>query len=412
MKIKRNLPGMRKIFYFAMALALMIGLMLVVNFAFFLLIAFKCYEMSRFTKVGEVLEKLSVTDTGYELEESMQAELAGKNQWAMLLDENGNEVWSYRKPEEIKESYSRSEIARMSKWYLEDYPVYLRVWDERILVLGIPKHSMWKYNMEFPLAWIDFMSSVWFWIVLSDFLLVLTLAFFFVKRQMKNREQARIEWIAGISHDIRTPLSMVIGYSDALCGSGNLTEEERRQMALIRHQSMVMKELVEDLNLTSRLEYSMQALRVEKMRPAAVLREAAAAFLSDAAEGKLEIEAEISEQAEELWIEADRKLLVRALRNLFNNSIQHGEQGEVTVISLHMWKEKRWCCISFSDNGVGYSQEVLNQLQSRKKEKAEPKIRGLGIVRKIVLAHDGKIRFENNREGGCFCTMKFHISSF
>ena len=205
---------------------------------------------------------------------------------------------------------------------------------------------------------------------------------------------------------------MVIGYSDALCGSGNLTEEERRQMALIRHQSMVMKELVEDLNLTSRLEYSMQALRVEKMRPAAVLREAAAAFLSDAAEGKLEIEAEISEQAEELWIEADRKLLVRALRNLFNNSIQHGEQGEVTVISLHMWKEKRWCCISFSDNGVGYSQEVLNQLQSRKKEKAEPKIRGLGIVRKIVLAHDGKIRFENNREGGCFCTMKFHISSF
>lgn len=342
----------------------------------------------------------------------MQAELAGKNQWAMLLDENGNAVWSYRKPEEIKESYSRSEIARMSKWYLEDYPVYLRVWDERILVLGIPKHSMWKYNMEFPLAWIDFMSSVWFWIVLSDFLLVLTLAFFFVKRQMKNREQARIEWIAGISHDIRTPLSMVIGYSDALCGSGNLTEEERRQMALIRHQSMVMKELVEDLNLTSRLEYSMQALRVEKMRPAAVLREAAAAFLSDAAEGKLEIEAEISEQAEELWIEADRKLLVRALRNLFNNSIQHGEQGEVTVISLHMWKEKRWCCISFSDNGVGYSQEVLNQLQSRKKEKAEPKIRGLGIVRKIVLAHDGKIRFENNREGGCFCTMKFHISSF
>ena len=103
----------------------------------------------------------------------MQAELAGKNQWAMLLDENGNAVWSYRKPEEIKESYSRSEIARMSKWYLEDYPVYLRVWDERILVLGIPKHSMWKYNMEFPLAWIDFMSSVWFWIVLSDFLLVL-----------------------------------------------------------------------------------------------------------------------------------------------------------------------------------------------------------------------------------------------
>lgn len=62
----------------------------------------------------------------------------------MLFDESGNVIWSYGKPEELKEDYSRSEIARMSKWYLNDYPVYLRVWDDKIMIVGIPKGSIWK----------------------------------------------------------------------------------------------------------------------------------------------------------------------------------------------------------------------------------------------------------------------------
>lgn len=408
MKIRGNLPGIHKVFYYTMALALITGLMLVVNFALFLALALQYHQKApQYAKAGEILENLEQTDNGYALKESMRAKLAEMNQWAMLLDENGHVIWSYEKPEELEESYSQSDIARMSRWYLKDYPVYLRVSDDGILVAGLPKYTMWKYNIEFPMSWIQYIKKVWFWIVLFDFLLILALTFLFTKRWAKNREQVRIEWIAGISHDIRTPLSMVMGYSDALWGSESFTEEERRQVAVIRHQSMVMKELVEDLNLTSRLEYSMQALRVEKVRPAAVLREVAAAFLSDSTEGEMEIETEISEQAETLCIRADRKLLIRALRNLFHNSIQHGEQGEVLAISLRMWKEKRWCCISFSDNGVGYAQEILAQLKSRKKEKTEQKIRGLDIVRKIVLAHGGRIRFENNSRGGCFCEMKF-----
>ena len=410
MKIRRSLPGIRKVFYHTVVFAMVTGIMIIANCVLFLGILLQYIEERTDYVSGEkILKAMTVTDEGYVLSESMQIKLAELKQWAILLDENGNVVWSYKKPEDVKESYSQAEIARMSRWYLEDYPVYLRIWDEKILVVGVPKHSVWKYHMEFPLSWIDYMGKVWFWIIILDFLLILILAFFFARRWSKNREQVRIEWIAGISHDIRTPLSMVMGYSDTLQNSSNLTEEERRQVAVIRHQSIVMKELVEDLNLTSRLEYSMQALRVEKVRPAAVLREVAADFLSDAAEGELEIEIEISEQAEGLWIKADRKLLVRALRNLFHNSIQHGRQQETTVISLHMWKERRWCCISFSDNGVGYSQELLYQLRSRKKERAEQKIRGLSIVRKIVLAHGGKIRFENNERGGCFCEVRVPV---
>lgn len=411
MQMKSGLPGVRKALYFALALMLVIWLMLIANIILFVVILIQ-YQKDRpeYMEGGEVMEALALTESGYELAVPMQERLTNMRQWAMLLDENGKVIWSYKKPLEIKESYTQSEVARMSKWYLEDYPVHLRVWDDRIMVVGAPKHSMWKYTMEFPIPWIDYMKSVWIWIILFEFCWVLILTFFVTRKWSKNREQVRMEWISGISHDIRTPLSMVMGYSDALQGSENLSTEEKRQMEVIRHQSIVMKELVEDLNLTSRLEYSMQALRVEKLRPAVVLREVVAALLSDVNE-EADIDMVVSGQAEELWVRADRQLLIRAFRNLLNNSLQHGKQQAMTVITLRMWKEGRWCCISFADNGAGYSQDLLRRLHSRKKKKVSQNIGGLNIVQKIVLAHGGKIRFENNKQGGSFCEIRLRAYS-
>ncbi len=407
MRMYGKLPGIRSILYFAATVMATAWLMIALNVIFFGVILYWYIQYQPdFISGGEVMEALTPAEGGYELGSDMKERLQRQNQWAMLLDEEGKAVWSFDKPEDVEDVYSRSDIARMSRWYLKDYPVYLRVWDDCIMVVGQPKHTVWKYSVEFPESWIKAVKRVIVWMILLDFLWILGLAFFFTRHWSKSREQARIEWVSGISHDIRTPLSMVMGYSDELLGSENLTPRERQQMAVVRHQSIVMKELVEDLNLTSRLEYSMQPLRAEKVRPATVIREVAAAFLSDAGEGELEVEVEVTAQAERLWVSADRKLLVRALRNLFHNSLQHSQPEETAVIWLRMWKEGRWCCISFADNGVGYSPEVLRQLQSRRKKRAAANIRGLGIVCKIALAHGGKIRFENRREGGSLCEIR------
>lgn len=407
MRMYNKLPGIRSILYFAVTVMATAWLMIALNIIFFCVVAYWYIEYNPdYIGGGEVMEELILTDSGYALNSAMEERLRNQNWWAMLLDGEGKVVWSFDKPEEVEDAYSLSDIARMSKWYLRDYPVYLRVWEDYIMVVGQPKHTVWKYNLEFPELWIDTVLKSFVWMVLLDLLWVLGLAFFFVRRWSKSREQARIEWVSGISHDIRTPLSMVMGYSDGLVDSENLTPVERQQMAVVRHQSIVMKELVEDLNLISRLEYSMQPLRVEKVRMAALIREVAAAFLGDAKEEELEVEVEISSQAEQSWVKADRKLLVRALRNLFHNSLQHSKQGEKVEIWLRMWREGKWCCVSFADNDTGYSMEVLRQLQSRKKKRTVANIRGLGIVYKTVLAHGGKIRFENREEGGSFCEMR------
>lgn len=354
---------------------------------------------------GKVMEALTLTEDGYELAGEMKEEFEQKDQWAMLLDENGRVIWSIRKPEELEDEYSRSEIARISKWYLKGYPVQMRAWDDRIMIVGMQKETMWKYNIEFTISWMDFIKRTILAYLFINFIWIVALSFLFTRRFTRNRERARIEWIAGISHDIRTPLSVVMGYADTLEHSEGLPGEARQQAAVIRHQSVVMKELIADLNLTSQLEYSMQALRMEKVRPAEIVRSVAVSFLNDSTPGQLEIDMQIEPDAEQLCVKADRQLFVRVFRNLINNSMKHSGKDETVRIRIAMWQEKQKCHIRLEDNGVGYSGEVLRRLRSRKKDQAGENIRGLEIVKKIILAHGGKIRFGNGEEGGGYCLI-------
>lgn len=404
-----RLPKVARTFQYGFYMTVGIVLLVVVLNLVICIVSMFVYVKKNVTNIGggEVREALLVTEDGYALTYEMSQKLAEKEQWAMLLDGKGHELWSYRKPAELADSYSRTDIARMTRWYLDGYPVWLRVWEDEIMVVGMEKDTVWKYPVEFSISWMDYVKQVGLYFLLINIAWIVLLAALFTRRFMRNRERARIEWIAGISHDIRTPLSMVMGYADTLEKNGELSEEARQQAAVIRHQSVVMKELIADLNLTSQLEYSMQPLRREHVRPAQTLRSVAAAFLNDDSEGNLQIEVEIDGKAEQTALSADEQLLQRAFRNLILNSIKHSGHSEALEIRIRMWEERRHLWICFEDNGAGYSEEVLRRLRDQKKKDAGSSIRGLEIVKKIVTAHGGRVRFGNREEGGSFCEMRF-----
>ena len=71
---------------------------------------------------------------------------------------------------------------------------------------------------------------------------------------------------------------MILGYAENLENSSNLTEEEHRQASVIREQSIRIRRLIEDLNLTSKLSYQMQPLRAAVFRPSALLRQVVTEF--------------------------------------------------------------------------------------------------------------------------------------
>ena len=67
--------------------------------------------------------------------------------WAMVLDDVGNIRWSYGLPQDLNHAYTPGDIARFSRWYLADYPVFCWTEPYGLFVIGLPKGSLWKYSI-------------------------------------------------------------------------------------------------------------------------------------------------------------------------------------------------------------------------------------------------------------------------
>ena len=107
------------------------------------------------------------------------------------------------------------------------------------------------------------------------------------KYQLRKKDAARANWIAGVSHDIRTPLSMVMGYAAQLEDSEYLREEDRKKASAIVRQSRRIKNLINDLNLASKMEYNMQPVVREEINAVALVRQAAVDFINMDVDGKI-----------------------------------------------------------------------------------------------------------------------------
>ena len=191
--------------------------------------------------------------------------LAQQDLWLMLVGRDGQVLWQYNKPAEVPDQYDLLDVAAFTRWYLEDYPVQTRIRPDGLLVAGAPKGSTWKLTISLSEQILHLLPV---WGVLLFFLsliCVLALAALLLRRWFRQdqqaRDEARSDWINGISHDIRTPLSMVMGYAGQLEADSALPPARRDQAAIIRRQSQTIRDLVNDLNLTMRLDCQMQALR-------------------------------------------------------------------------------------------------------------------------------------------------------
>lgn len=324
-----------------------------------------------------------------------------------------------------------------------------------LLVLGYPKDSLWKYNVEMPR---DFFEQflVYFKIeIIGNILFVLATVIFLgyryyrsmkpmteglellaankrvylsekgvtselagqinraseileeQRRTLQTRDHARTEWIAGVSHDIRTPLSVIMGYADELEGKESISEEDRKKAEIMKGQVLQIKQLIEDLNLTSKLAYQMQPLRIEAFSLAPVLRSLIAERINEGLDEKYRLIPEIDASAQECRLKADKALLSRAVRNLINNSIRHNPDGCTVWIEAGLAGEG--LMIAVSDNGRGIPAEIVGLLLEQGTDfndvlsvsgiaanQKKPHIMGLRIVKQVALAHKGRFGIEKN----------------
>lgn len=213
-------------------------------------------------QVAEGLQRSSQDDS-YDADASISL-LKQHHAWAMLLDPNGHVAWSYMLPDELPRSYSLLDVAKFSKAFLLDYPVFVWEHPDGLVVIGYPKGSLGKYQHTLPTEWVSSLPAKLLMFLLLNVAVALLLALLIGYRlvhsirpivqgiqalaedketyiepkgvladlaksvnqaaallrqkneRLKRKDEARSNWIAGISHDIRTPLSMVLGYASDL----------------------------------------------------------------------------------------------------------------------------------------------------------------------------------------------------
>jgi signal transduction histidine kinase len=226
------------------------------------------------------------------------------------------------------------------------------------------------------------------------------------EKQLAHRDQARTEWIAGVSHDIRTPLSMVMGYASELENNLSLPAAEQNQARIIRQQSQRIKSLISDLNLASKLEYHAQPMELARVSPAALIRSAAVDFINDGLPAPYSLTVDVTEEANGPILLCDQALIRRALTNLIDNSIRHNPRG--CDIRLSVTQSTDSLVIKVSDDGKGYPPELIENSGGLDESHLLGN-HGLGliIVRRIMKIHGGKVVFENLSDGGCAAALVF-----
>lgn len=392
------------------------------------------YPNSQRHVLEQISESISITDKGITLTDKS---IIPDNKWCILIDERGNVIWSQNKPDDIPNHYTINDIAKMTRWYLNDYPVYVRAEDYGLLVLGVPKKSVGKYDLQYSMDWFDALPKRILIILAINLILAVLLACLFgiqlykrlkilasgimdlrleksvrlkergiFKELSKNinetsesierknaalllRDNARLNWIAGISHDIRTPLSMIMGYSEALANAPEISEENKQKANIITTQSIKMKKLIEDLNLISSLEYDMQPSKKKAVRLCPMLRNIVTEIVNNGLSEKYEIN--LNFKYEPAVIMGDEALLERAFFNLINNSMTHNTNG--CKIKICEYAENGTVFVKISDNGIGVPDEVIENIAVIPKT-----AHGLGLpmAYKVFHVHGGKMKVKND----------------
>lgn len=375
--------------------------------------------------------KIALQQQGYKMLQDADA-------WSMLLDDKGNVIWEERLPEALERSYTAADIALFSRWYLEGYAVNIWKRADGLLVIGFPPGEVVQVYASLPIGYIR-MSLV---TIAGALLLNLCLILFLLVRNARRMKKAmepilqgihalsagrpfcldesgelaeinvrlnhagrclmkkdhtRAVWIRGISHDVRTPLSMILGYASEMKENAALPETVRKQADIICRQSERLRDLIENLNLTTKLEYSMQTIQKKPVDPVEIVRQVVSGFLNEGLPEGFELTVQES-QGEPLLLNCDSFLIRRMLMNLIQNCIVHNSLGCSITVSVKKVDAAVMFCIS--DDGCGMDRALLTLLNKGcnapdmfdQKENTEHGL-GLKIVRQIVKAHGGTVRF-------------------
>jgi signal transduction histidine kinase len=215
--------------------------------------------------------------------------------------------------------------------------------------------------------------------------------------ERKKVEQMREDWIANISHDIKTPLSSIKGYAEVLEEDYDFSSDEIKEYAsIINKKADYIKELVDDLNLTMKLKNNKSSINKEEANIVNIVKDCVIDIFNDPKYSERDIE--FKESNPSIMVNIDKTLIRRVINNLIYNALVHN--SEKTSISVSVFKKEK-VHILISDNGEGISEAELKYIFERyyrgtnTGEAHKGSGLGMAIAKEIVSAHYGEINISS-----------------
>ncbi|MDK2807476.1 MAG: hypothetical protein PWP24_207 [Clostridiales bacterium] len=222
------------------------------------------------------------------------------------------------------------------------------------------------------------------------------------EREKEQLAKDKQKMLADISHDLKTPITVIKGYAKAICDGMVDEDKKEKYMATIYEKANGLTELINTFYEYNKLEHPDFQLVFTRKDICEEIREYLAAKYEEIDEHGFLLEAEIPE--EPIVCSFDAMLMRRVYDNLIGNSMKHNKKG--TTIFFELEQKERNTLIRIGDNGVGIpldmEQDVFEAFVVGDDSRNNKHGSGLGlaIVKRIITAHDGNIALVSHRKEG------------
>lgn len=213
-------------------------------------------------------------------------------------------------------------------------------------------------------------------------------------KELEKTENLRKDLIANVSHDLKTPLTMVKSYAEMIRDlSGENPVKRNEHLQVIIEEADRLNLIVNDMLDLSRMQNGVIGIEKSCFDLCKSLRSTIGMFeIYESSEG---YSFKVETPAQEVLVEGDENQINRVITNLFNNAIKYcGEDKEIIV---KVTEHDGWAKCEFIDHGMGIPQEELEQIWERYYKSSTNHVRstkgtglGLSIVKEIVKLHDGR----------------------
>ncbi len=219
--------------------------------------------------------------------------------------------------------------------------------------------------------------------------------------RLKKLEQMRTDFVANVTHEIRTPLTAIIGFIQTLlAGAMDDGETARRFLQTVANNAERLSRLVDDLLTLSSIELNETNLKLEPLTVDDLIRTVLPMVEAAAGEKKIALETRISEAVHKIL--ADRDRAAQVLVNVLSNAVKFTQNEGSVTISSHEDEKTDWVVLQVADTGIGIPSREIPRLGERfyRVDKARSRELGgtglgLSIVKHLMAAHGGKMEISS-----------------